>query len=573
MKVKIAKTAGFCMGVRRALELVLAKSLKESGPIYTYGPLIHNRQVVELLEKKGIKSIGSIDELDEVKEGVVVIRAHGIPPDEKEKILKKGLRILDATCPKVAKVQGIIRYYTGKGYAAIIVGDPGHAEVKGLVGHSQGPVFVIQCKDDVKKLPDLDKVILVAQTTQNRVKYGEIAEEVKKRFPSVKVFNTICDATTQRQEEVRKLARETDCVVVVGGYHSGNTKRLVQVAKEEGAKVFHVETEKELNKEELSKMNIIGVTAGASTPNWIIKKVVSEIENIKKTSFLKELFRFLIMSNIAVSLGASSLSYAYLVLSGLKEDILYPVLSFLYVYAMHVLNLFLDKGASAYNDPQRAEFLKKRRRLLLITSISSVIVGVFLAYLVGIGAFLFITGLCILGLLYSMPIFPEFIQKKYGYKRIKDIPGSRSLSEAVGWFSVISVFPILGNENFSLRIGLASAVVFMLGYARSLMFDILQIQGDLIVGTETLPITIGEKKTLFIIKSLLLSTFFTLLLCGIFKIFPSFSYLMFITIFVFWICLILYEKKIISVGYGLEILMEINFMLTGLFAVIWKNLT
>lgn len=575
MKVKVAKTAGFCMGVRRALELVLARSLKDSGPIYTYGPLIHNKQVVDLLELKGIKSITDLNKFNGLKSGTIVIRAHGIPPDEKEEIVKKGLNILDATCPKVAKVQGIIKYYTGKGHSAIIVGDKGHAEVKGLVGYSKGPVYVIQEVEDVKGLPDMEKIVVVAQTTQNKSKYKEIIEAIGKRFPEAKIFDTICDATNQRQEEVRRLARETDCVVVVGGYHSGNTKRLVQVAKEAGAKVFHVETEDDLDSNKLSEAKTAGVTAGASTPNWIIKKVVNEIEGIRKGKslgimhVLKDISRFLLISNTTVALGAASLSYAYLVLSKLEPDIVYPILSFLYVYAMHGLNLFLDKGASVYNDPHRAAFLRRNKKILLITSFSSVFIGLFLAYAMGLAAFLFIIGLCVLGLIYSIPIFPQGIRIGYGYYRIKDIPGSRSLSEAIGWASVVSIFSILGNEcRFSSADVLAAVVVFMLSYVRSLLFDIFQTQGDLIVGTETLPITIGEKKTFLIIKSMLWVLGIIFILAGVTKIFPSFSYVMLVPNAGLFLCTIAYEKKWLYLGSSLEMLVELNFLITGALAVI-----
>ena len=570
MKVKVAKTAGFCMGVRRALELVLARSLKDPGPIYTYGPLIHNKQVVELLESKGIKTINSLDEIDGLCSGTIVIRAHGIPLSEKEKIEKKGLKILDATCPKVARVQGIIKYYTSKGYCAIIVGDIGHAEVKGLIGYSKGPVYVIQDIDDIDKLPSMEKVIVVAQTTQNKLRYQKITEALRKRFPEVKIFNTICDATSQRQEEVRSLAKEAHCIVVVGGFHSGNTKRLVQVAKEAGAKVFHVETEKQLDKKEISKAELVGVTAGASTPNWIIKKVVNEIEAIRKGRSLgiihrlKQISTLLLMSNITVALGAASLSYAYIVLSQLNPNIIFPMLSFLYVYAMHGLNLFLDKRASIYNDPQRAEFLKKNSRILFITSAISILVGLFLAFAMGLASFLFIIGLCVLGLIYSIPILP----KRFTYTRMKDIPGFRSLAEAIGWTSVVSIFPILGNEcKFSLAAILASLVVFILSYVRALIFDTLQVQGDLIVGTETLPIIIGEKKALFLIKLMLIFCSLLLIGAGITKVFPYFSYIMLVPVFGLCLCTIAYEKKWFYLSPALEVFVELNFLITGILAV------
>jgi len=213
------------MGVRRAMEMVLTEANKGTGPLYTFGPLIHNHQVFDLLASKGIRPV---DDLNALKSGTIIIRAHGIPPQDRRAIRETGLKIVDATCPKVARVQAIIRYHTRKGSTAIIVGNKGHAEVVGLLGYSEGPAHVIQTVDDVSELPDLDQVFVVAQTTQNEQNYLEVVNALKERFPELQIFHTICDATYHRQQEVRSFSGQVDATVVVGGFHSGNTLRLAQ---------------------------------------------------------------------------------------------------------------------------------------------------------------------------------------------------------------------------------------------------------------------------------------------------------------------------------------------------------
>lgn len=574
MKVKLARNAGFCMGVRRAMEIVLTEANKNDGPIYTYGPLIHNRQVMDLLSSKGVHSLTNLGEL---KSGTIVIRAHGIPPQSRKKIREMGLRVVDATCPRVAKVQAIIRSYTRKGHSAIIVGDPDHAEVIGLMGYSETPADVIRDIEEVSGLPRLDRPFVVAQTTQNAKKYDEIIHALKTRFPDLLVFNTICDATQQRQEEVRSIAQNVDAMVVVGGYHSGNTQRLAELSREVGLPTFHVETEKDLKKEELSSMEKIGVTAGASTPNWMINNVVKEIEGIKgrtRGSFsltFKEVCKFLLLSNLLVASGAFGLTLAASILFFRPPLIAFSLLSFLYIHAMHVLNHFLDKGASAYNDPEKAFYLEKYRNPLIISATVSILIALFVSFHIGINTFLAIAGLTLLGALYSMPLFPIRFRGKYRYVKIKDIPGSRSLSEAIAWTAVISVLPFLESEIIQWNAMLLSIfVVFLMSYVRSALFDIFQAQGDLIVGTETLPVTLGEEKTLRLLKIILILTAATLALGPLTGLVGGFSYVMLLPIITLSACLLAYERHWIYPGNALETLIEANFIFSGIIALIWR---
>jgi (E)-4-hydroxy-3-methyl-but-2-enyl pyrophosphate reductase len=572
--VKLASNAGFCMGVRRAMELVLEEANRSEIPLYTFGPLIHNRQVIELLEHKGIQSVNDPEELSE---GEIVIRAHGIPPHQRHLLKRSGLRIIDGTCPRVARVQAIIRYHTRKGLAGVIVGDREHAEVIGLTGHGEGLVYVINSVEEVAGLSDNVSYFMVAQTTQDEKTYGEISREMLKRFPDTKVFNTICDATHQRQEEVRALAHLVDAMVVVGGFHSGNTRRLVQIAKDEGLPTFHVETEKDLDQNNFSGMEVVGVTAGASTPNWMIKNVVEKIETIQDSNrnsllaWSKKIFKFLLLSNVIVGAGAASLSYATFVLSGTTPKLAYPLLAFLYIYAMHVLNRFLDKGASAYNDPERAAFYDRHTLFLCLTALGAISFALLLAYTMGKTTLLALSGFSFLGVLYSVPLMPSRIRQKYPYAKIKDVPGSKTLSESLAWVAVISVLPRLNFVPWHWPILITSSlVIFFLSYARSALFDILQFQGDLIVGKETLPLTIGIHKTSFIIKCFLVLAGFILVLGSLFHWMTPVSYLLLLCVLGIYLCLTAYEQQWIYPGLNLEALVEGNFLLAGAVAVIWQ---
>ena len=574
MKVKFAKTAGFCMGVRRAMEMVLAEANRGDGPLFTFGPLIHNNQVLNLLASKGVQPV---DDLDGLQTGRIVIRAHGIPPQKRLALRETGLKIIDATCPKVARVQAIIRYHTKKGYTAVIVGDEDHAEVIGLMGYSKGQVHVIQGAEGVSSLPHVDRIFVVAQTTQNEENYRQVVKALKERYPDLLVFDTICDATRERQKEVLSLAGHVDALVVVGGYHSGNTRRLAEVSRSAGVPTFHVETEKDLDKEKLREMELIAVTAGASTPNWMIKNVGRELEGIqgrRETSLFRwsrKAFKFLVLSNLAVASGAFCFAYAVTILSERNPDFIFPFLTFLYIYAMHVFNRFLDKGASAYSDPERAVFLKKYKYLLITMGIAAIVTALVLSYEIGLMTFLALSTLSMLGIIYSIPLLPESIRHKAPYSKIKDIPGSRTLSEALAWAVIITILPLLDVNHIVWSPTIVSILaVFFMGYIRSAFFDVIRVQGDLIVGSETLPITLGEKKTLLLLKMLIFLS--AIILCGapIFGLVNSFSFFFLVPLFTLTLCLVAYERSWIYPDIAFEALVEGNFFLAGLLAVIWQ---
>ncbi len=579
MKVILAGKAGFCLGVRRAMDTVLAAVKEKSAAgetISTFGPLIHNQQVLDLLAGKSVSVVRSIGE---IKGGTVVIRAHGIPPQQKEAILQTGAQVIDGTCLRVIKVQTIIRRFARRGYQVIIVGDKGHPEVLGLLGFAGGQGLLISSKTDIARLPKLDKYIIVAQTTQDKNLFNEIASEITSKYPGGRIFNTICDSTHERQTEVLELCKEVEAVVVVGGKESANTKRLVQIAEEAGLKAYHIETEKDLDLKELSGFSRVAVTAGASTPNWIINRVVSKLESVKgkQESALKAmvytLFCFLMESNLYVSLGAGFLAYASLKLQGIEGTLLYFFIVAAYIYAVHNLNHFTDKEADAFSDPGRAIFFAKHERLIILLSLLAAAFALSLSYSLGLFPFLFLFFICILGTLYGVKIIPDFLDPIIPLRRLKDIPGSRTLFIALAWAAVAAFLPAW-NSGQRFTPGLIAAFLFVLAFVfvRSALLEVFDVQADRMVGRETLPILIGERSTLILLKGLI--AFLVILLAAS-------SFLGYVTTVGLWLtlpvlsmagCIVLFEKNYLRRGVKLEFLIENNFVLAGLVSYLWAHL-
>lgn len=276
-KVIVAKSAGFCWGVSRAFDKVIETVKNSHEKVYTYGPLIHNPQAVKSLEEMGV---GVIDEVPKKVNGTVFIRTHGLSPEERNHLKQSGARICDATCPDVGIIQGIVRKYVRKGYNVIIVGNREHPEVIALLGYAEGRGVAVLSQKEIENLPkDWKKVCVVAQSTQKEDTFAGLVDVIKSIYPTAEIFNTICSSTTKRQEEVRELAKEVGAMVVVGGYNSANTTKLAQISREMGTKTFYIETEVELNPSDFKEISVIGVTAGSSTPSWLIEKVVKRLSD------------------------------------------------------------------------------------------------------------------------------------------------------------------------------------------------------------------------------------------------------------------------------------------------------
>jgi len=278
MNVIIAKRAGFCFGVKRATQMAFEAAGK-GDKTYTLGPIIHSPQVVQKLEEMGVKVVR---DLDNTNSGTIIIRSHGVLASEMDEAVQKQLEIVDATCPFVKKAQEHVKSLSEAGYGVVVVGDADHPEVQGIVSYGGDKVFVVGSGEEVKRLPKMNKIGVVAQTTQSFENLKNVVSECLLRGGEIRVFNTICDATAVRQEEAKELACRVDCMLVVGGFNSANTRRLAEVCAEIQPRTYHIETAAEIDPAWFVNVERVGVTAGASTPKWIIDEVVGRIEELNK---------------------------------------------------------------------------------------------------------------------------------------------------------------------------------------------------------------------------------------------------------------------------------------------------
>ncbi|MFQ6031625.1 MAG: 4-hydroxy-3-methylbut-2-enyl diphosphate reductase [Candidatus Zixiibacteriota bacterium] len=281
MKVFLVKNAGFCFGVKRAIKLAFEVAKKKNEKVYTWGPLIHNPQVVEDLKKKGVYVV---EDLRKIKKGILIIRSHGIHPEILERIKKRKIKLVDATCPFVKKAQKKAKLLSDQGYQVAVVGEADHPEVQGIMGYAKDSALVINHNRIKQNLPHFEKLGVIAQTTLSIDAFKQVIGELIERADELKVCNTICHATVRAQKATSKLASRVDMMVVVGGHNSANTTRLANLCKKIGTPTHHIETAKELRKGWFKGKSRVGVTAGTSTPGWLIREVVKGIKKYNSIS-------------------------------------------------------------------------------------------------------------------------------------------------------------------------------------------------------------------------------------------------------------------------------------------------
>ncbi len=278
MQVLLADEYGFCFGVERAVEMV-EDALGQGDTVRTLGPLIHNEQEMQRLGKHGVTTIS---EPVQIKRGeTAVIRAHGVTPQVQCDLEEKASKVVDATCPFVTRVQKLASRAASENRHVIVVGNPDHPEMIGVKGYAPEHAFIVKDAEEISHLPKLIRPLVVSQTTIKAQTFFDAAEAVKaKTDDEVQVINTICSATRDRQDAARALAGEVDAFYIIGGNHSSNSRKLLTVCKEQCEKSFLIETEGEINAEDLKGVERVGVTAGASTPEWLIKKVINRLNEI-----------------------------------------------------------------------------------------------------------------------------------------------------------------------------------------------------------------------------------------------------------------------------------------------------
>ncbi len=579
MRIRIAKTAGFCMGVRRAVDLALDLSRQNPPlPIVTYGPLIHNPQTLNLLESKGIKQQNS---LEAIKVGTVVIRAHGISPQERRRLEEKKLTIVDATCPRVTRVQVLIDKHSRKGDFCIIVGDENHPEVRALIGFATNGALAISGPEMIEKFANIPlrrDLCVVAQTTQEPEKFERIVKLLKDQGFNLNVYNTICDSTRKRQTEVKELAQSVDMVVVVGGKGSGNTRRLTDAASENCLRALHVETAEEISQTDLAGINRLGVTAGASTPNWQIRSVIEKIKQIDLSQRpgiwpkLRHILDITIMTYVWAALGGAGLTMVCGTLQGNPVRFEPAIVTGLFVFSMHLLNRIHERsGALRFNTPEIAQFYTKYEALLFVLGGVSAIMAITLSYSMGLGSMLMLIGMMTTGMLYPASLFRWLKIPGTKWKALKDIPGSKTPLVALGWAMAAAILPAFSvHTNFALSpLSISFIVATLLVFWRTALSDLIDIQGDRIGGRETIPIIFGGRVTEKLLNGLLIFLSLFLIVSSMKNYSTNFGYILLLNLLTFKFLFDFYRRGYLVDRLLFEGLIDGNFILAGFFSSIF----
>jgi 4-hydroxy-3-methylbut-2-enyl diphosphate reductase len=569
MKVILAKHAGFCMGVRRAVGTVLerARRRRPGEVIATYGELIHNPQAVEMLRGLGVEIINS-----PVEAGgkVVTIRTHGIPPAEREAIAEKAAEIIDATCPHVLRIHGIIEKAVASGRDVIIFGDMGHAEVIALLAVGGSRAHLVENASDVRALPDFERVTLVSQTTQEPERYDEAAAEARKRFADVEVHSTICLSTKNRQDETAALAKATDAVVVVGGANSANTKRLAVIASESGKPVFQVESPAELDANALSGAGTVGVTAGASTPVWLISAVIDKLHEIgeKRRPAIVRAFGALVRiatgTSLYLAIGAAALTYALARLQDIPPRLPYLAASFLFIFIAHNMGRYARKhDLPAGAGPPSGPISGKSAAVLVAFAAAAL-----LALGAALGAWSF--ALVLFALVTAIYYVSDVLPLAPNIRRILDIPGSKDISSAAGWGAITVGLPIIAEGAAVTWMSvLAFGICLVAVLARSITLELYSAQRDMLVGRETIPVAFGAAFT-----RILLVTLTVVLAIGIeaavaYADAPSLAWWLLTLPAYTLIYLWLHHKRIVTREVLLEAVVDTKFYIAGILAFLW----
>ncbi len=569
MKIITARKAGFCMGVKRALEMVIDRARREEGRIITYGPLIHNPQVVSLLSSKRVTASRNQEELN--PGDICFISAHGISPAVRDELRQTGARLCDASCPDVLKVQGIIRKHARQGYNTLIFGDRGHSEVEGLLGFTEGRGAVVSCLEEAEALPPLDKVCLVSQTTQNLDEFRRIAAVIRRKARQCEVCETICASTLARQREVLEMTQRVDALIVVGGKNSANTARLTRLASGR-VPVFQVETADDLEPARLRGYRTVGVTAGASTPSWLIQEVVDRLRDWsweKRGSFLRGLYRLgsaLVKSNLFIALGGASLTCASMRLLRLPLSLPALLLSFCLVLAVYNLNIFADRKAILLTQPSRYRFLLAHRQALSVLSAVSLAAAFLLAWSLGLPAVLLTLFTLLSGLAYSF----TFLSPALPGRKLKNLTGLKELFSSLGWGVLAVLIPVLSTSAPHppvLPVAVVFIFVFSILFVRSVLFAIRDLQGDRLVGRETIPVVLGVKRTKWLILLMMAFTLGMLILAAARGWIAPLGYYFPAVILYGGLYLLLYHHRLLYQGLPHEMLVDGQLLLAGLISL------
>lgn len=492
MKITVSKHAGFCWGVRRAMDAAVEASARfgHREKVRTLGPLIHNPQAIDHLTAMGVESV---DSAERIQSGTAIVRAHGIPIQDLRMLRTSDVRIYNATCPEVGKVQSLIKRFGERGYFIILLGSSIHPEVIAHQSYASHGIVVISTLEEAKALAlDRDlQILVVAQTTFDSRDFDEITTHLRRTYPKAVVKPTICRDTLERQQEATQLVERAQAVVVIGGKRSNNTLHLADLARRHGKPVQHVETAEEIDTTGFADVQQVTILAGASTPNWIVEEVVESIEEAdRKRNLWRILLRFFELAQLPLSLLTVGLGWWIHWLlklhAGWTEWVAPPCV----LLGFCILAPFLDSRGVGTKGPTRKAFLVRNRRVLLGIGIGLFGAGLLLA---GIGGWWASAGVLVLaaaGLSFLRPI-------PGGWARwsLRQLPASKDLGQALAPALLIVGVPFLHGHRIqndqALLTGAGLAALFFALHGLRHVRDFLN---DRVLGPESLPVALGTRR-------------------------------------------------------------------------------
>ncbi|MDR1518921.1 MAG: 4-hydroxy-3-methylbut-2-enyl diphosphate reductase [Planctomycetota bacterium] len=492
MKVLLAKNSGFCDGVKRAIRTAL--SAAEKGKLSADGPLVHNDQALNLLSLRGIGILSGPAAVNAPDGGQVLIRAHGIAPERRRRWLEAGCRIIDATCVHVARNQRLVREAAARGETIVIAADPSHPETLAVAGEA-GPrcriVSSLAEIDALEKETAEEGIVLLAQTTFNAKLFGEMAAALTRRFPDCRIADSICQATRDRQDEAERLSAAADILVVVGGRHSANTRRLAEAGLAAGKPTRLVETAEDLRPGDFAAFRVAAVTAGASTPGWITQEVVNRLRRLGQPCPGDRLFRlahFLIESRLSTALAAAGLALAaqQLLLTSPAPPLIIAGAG--YVFFAHILNRRLPKNPAAARLSPIDSYYQARRGRLLLAAWLAAGAGLILAAGEGGAVFALFLSACIAAALYAVPASrtPAFIAK------IRLAFNPHHWAMPAGWTLILAGPPAWEAQRLVPGL-LVPLFIFLIRLGGTMVRDLHDIASDRLLGIDTLSSRLGPE--------------------------------------------------------------------------------
>ncbi|MFH0974742.1 MAG: 4-hydroxy-3-methylbut-2-enyl diphosphate reductase [Spirochaetota bacterium] len=569
MKIELAKHSGFCIGVRNAVTRIVEEINNCNEEIFIHGSLIHSPQTVSILEKRGLKII---TDNESIENKITAIRTHGTTKQQYTEIKKHAKKIINLTCPNVAYVHATVKKYSGKGYFVIILGDKNHSEVQGISSYASNGFFIVSNSDDIFKIPKADKYVLVCQTTLDIDFFNKISAILQKKLKNIEIINTICAATNDRQNDLHQAVKSgVDAIIVVGGKNSANTKRLAQIGLDNNIRTFHIETEDEINPDDFIGIEHIIVSAGASTPSWIVNNVLEKIYSIKyrnKQHFfflLKSFIEFIIRTNIFSAFITLFMTAAVLPDYIRKYDMSMPFLSSAFIFIMYSINNFFRPYEMQLTKPYKYNLYTRYKHLLITLTILAGLYFLIFSQAIGYPASVIYLIVFVSGFFYAIPSITKIVSTNR-IKYLRTLFGIKAVVTSLGWAFIALIIPFIVYPHDYLQFSATFIIIITILFIRNVLIDLIDYQGDLLLGIETLITILGLRKTKFVIIALCL--FFTA------SVFYHIYFINFLAIlYILNIAYYYYLYKQIKVNYYFyrfkyEALIDLNLLLFAIISIL-----